>query len=290
MPAFEDRLELMTAQDRLADFCLWDYQPVAPPENKFRSSNLLFHSFKIAGADDRAFDICQAIRDAIGPLCTVWGVKKMGDAISWEFYFYDYRGSQRERSISKVLDAVRPYIDCRLTDSGHWPYFMFSFDLDKALIDGDRALDEINVYIGNVGSNVSAGICYALTARGLSLENFYYFFDTEREMEEIVKKAACSVHCDVANHGIEAILWPDMTSCKTIVVANKKERDGVYFSRISIEQLLIFLERLEYPEDLVDFVRANKASLDHLLFDVGFDYVMRDGELRIVKSCYYGLF
>jgi hypothetical protein len=290
MPTFEDRLELTTAQDRFADFCLWDYQPVAPPENKFRSSNLLFHSFEIAGAGDRAFDICQAIRQAIGPHRTVWGVKQMGGTISWEFYFYDYRGSARERSISKVLDAVRPYIDCRLEYDERWPYFMFSFDLDRALIDGDRSLDEINVYIGNVGSNVSAGICYALGGTGLRLENFYFFFDAEREMEEIIEKAACSVHVDLANHGIKAILWPDLTACKTIVVANKKERDGVYFSRISIDQLLIFLKRLAYPEDLVDFVRANRASLDHLLFDVGFDYVVRDGELKIVKSCYYGVF
>ncbi len=290
MSAFENRLEMTTAQDRFADFCLWDYQPVAPPENKFRSSNLLFHSFEIAGANDRVFDICQAIREGIGPLRTVWGVKQMGETISWEFYFYDYRVFERERSISKLLDAVRPYIDCRLAYDERWPYFMFSFDLDRALIDGDRSLEEINVYIGNVGSNVSSGICYLLTGTGLSLENFYFFFDAEREMEEIVKKAACSVHVDLRNHGIESILWPDLKTCKTIVVANKKGRDGVYFSRISIDQLLIFLKRLAYPEDLVNFVQANSASLDHLLFDVGFDYTVRDGEFRIVKSCYFGVF
>jgi hypothetical protein len=37
-------------------------------------------------------------------------------------------------------------------------------------------------------------------------------------------------------------------------------------------------------------VETHRASLDHLLYDVGLDYRVEDGELRILKSGYYGVF
>ena len=37
-------------------------------------------------------------------------------------------------------------------------------------------------------------------------------------------------------------------------------------------------------------VHENRASLDYLLFDVGFDYRMEAGRLAILKSGYYGVF
>jgi hypothetical protein len=73
------------------------------------------------------------------------------------------------------------------------------------------------------------------------------------------------------------------------VVANKKHHDGVYFSRIRIDQLIWFVERLGYPQAIRDFLRQHRARLDHMLYDVGIDYRMVDGRLEIVKSAYYGV-
>ena len=89
---------------------------------------------------------------------------------------------------------------------------------------------------------------------------------------------------------LDAVLVPELRRCQTICVANKQTHDCVYFSGIDAAQLLAFLERLRYPRPIVAFVRENLGNLDHLLFDVGFDYRAEAGELAILKSGYYGVF
>ena len=42
-------LERTTPRDRYADYCLWDYQPIAPPAGKLRSANLLWRAIEAAG-------------------------------------------------------------------------------------------------------------------------------------------------------------------------------------------------------------------------------------------------
>jgi hypothetical protein len=287
---FTDPPERSNADDPYLDYCLWDYEPPEPGGGKLRSINLLLHSFEAAGADPRMADVTRAIRDGMKPFRTVWGVKQMNGKLSWEYYFYDYRRLERENSIPKLLKLVAPYFECGLRYNEERPYFMFSVDLDDALVTGTRMMDEINIYIGNIGSSVSSGICYSLTDRGLELDNLYYFFDAEKEMDSITSKIACSAHLDLPKIDIDTILWPEMADCQTIVVANKKNRDSIYFSRIRINQLIYFLERMNYPEKLVSYFTENRDALDHMLYDVGLDYVMEDGTVRLLKSSYYGVF
>ena len=78
-------LEYATHQDLFYDFCLWEYKPVSSPENKLRSSTLLFQSFEATGLNDRVYDLIQAIRKGFGVSHTVWGVKKLGEELRWEF-------------------------------------------------------------------------------------------------------------------------------------------------------------------------------------------------------------
>jgi len=170
------------------------------------------------------------------------------------------------------------------------PYFMFSIDLTVAMLEGTAALEEIHLYVGNVGSAVSSGICYSVTERATTLENFYFFFDTARQKDEIVGKVCCSAFVDLPTVDVERILWPELQPCQTIVVANKRLNDGVYFSRIGIDQLRLFLSKMAYPPALAGFVEEHRARLDHLQYDVGFDYRMEQGEIRILKSGFYGIF
>lgn len=290
MIAADNLFEFSTAEDRYYDFCLWEYRPLLPPGDKFKSVNLLYKSFEVAGIDPRIVEICQAIREGIGPLKTVWGVKRVADRLSWELYFYDYKRMARDVSIKRLTNIMSPYMKCDLDFPDHRPYFMFSIDLDQALIEGSRELDEINVYIGNPGSNVSSGICYSLTREGLTLDNFYFFFDAGAELDKAIEKALCSVHLDPLALDTREVFWPELCRCKTVVVANKKLNDGIYFSRVDIEQLIFFLRRANYPDELVSFAESNRRRLDHMQYDVAFDYVMENGEVRILKSSYYGVF
>jgi len=285
-----NRLEYTTAEDTFFDFCLWEYKPAGSGENKLRSASVLFHSFDAMDMDDRIFNIVEAIRRGFGVSNTVWGVKKLGNHMAWEFYFYDYRRRERERSITKLLHIIRPFVRCKLPVNENTPYFMFSMDIDDELVSGIRDLEEVHTYIGNTGSTVSSGICYSLTEKGTRLENFYFFFDAEKQMNEIAGKAVCSVYFDDTQAAIDGILWPELRNCSVIVVANKQENDAVYFSRINVDQLIFFLKRMSYPAETVLFVQEHRNLLDHLLFDVGFDYRMEGNNLVVLKSGYYGIF
>lgn len=282
--------EYTTAQERYFDYCLWEYQPVAVSANKFRSVNLLLHSFDAHGIGERAVDPVRAIRQGFGPSRTVWGIKQEGDEIRWEFYFYDYARQERKRSISRLLDIIRPWHACAISANEHSPYFMFSIELNRKHLTEGAPLNEIQMYIGNPGSTVSSGICYSLTETATVLKNFYFFFDAKTQMAEIVDKICTSAYLDIAGLDINAVLWPELQNCQTIVVANKRTHDGVYFSRITVVQLLAFLKRMRYPAEQISFVEQNQKQLDHLLYDVGFDYRMENGQVKILKSSYYGVF
>lgn len=276
--------------DRYTDFCLWDYPPAAPTEGKLRSVNLLYHSFAVAGVEGQLRPLCDAVRRAVGPFKTVWGVKLQDGKLSWELYFYDYRRQAREVSIPLVLAALAPFAPCDLSYAESHSYFMFSIDIDTDLAQGRRAIDKIDVYLGNPGSSVSSGICYALTAEGLSLSNFYFFFDAQREREDILGKVTQSAYIDPQGFDPGQVLWPELLDCTTLVVANKRRNDGVYFTRIGVEALLGFLHRFGFPAPLGAFVAAERGRLDHLRFDVAFDYRTSNGRLELLKGSYYGYF
>jgi hypothetical protein len=282
--------EYTTAQERFFDYCLWEYRPVAVSANKFRSINLLLHSFDAHGIGKRAVDLVRAIQQGFGVSRTAWGIKQEGDEICWEFYFYDYARLERERSISWLLDIIRPWHDCSISVNERSPYFMFSIELNRSHLSEGGSLKEIQMYIGNPGSTVSSGICYSLTETATTLKNFYFFFDAKTQMAEIVDKICTSTYLDITSLDINEIVWPELQNCHTIVVANKRTHDGVYFSRITVVQLLAFLKRMRYPAEHISFIEQNLDQLDHLLYDVGFDYRMENGQVKILKSSYYGVF
>jgi len=283
------QIEYISGGETLYDFCLWEYKPLATCRNKFSAATLLFNSFEATGSDQRFYDLVHLIREGIGHSRTVWGTKLFGGKIKWEFYFYDYARKARKASATTILDVIKPVINCSICVNEALEYFMFSLDITDENVSGGRLLDEIHLYLGNPGSTVSSGICYSLTGVGTRLENFYFFFDAQREVNEIIAKARSSAYID-SRINLDDILWPELRSCKIIVIANKQQNDSVYFSGIDVNQLIFFLNRLNYPRGIVNFVERNNLSLDHLRYDVGFDYRMENGRLSILKSGYYGVF
>jgi len=285
-----ERTEYTTEQDLFFNYCLWEYRPDVPFAGKLRSSNLLYSSFACAGADGRMFDLVRAIRGGIGEGMSVWGVKHAKGRIGWEFYFYDYRRRERTRSATRVLKAIHPLVRSSLAVNENLHYYMFSLDIRDELLSGAADLDEIHLYIGNPGSAVSSGICYSLSPEGTRLENFYFFFDPRQHRDDVIAKIRCSAHIDSSAVDIDRILWPELRECRTICLANKQRSDCIYFSGIRVDQLIFFLEKMNYPSGIRSFVEGNRPALDHLLYDVGFDYRMDGGRLVIEKSGYYGTF
>jgi hypothetical protein len=254
-----------------------------------RSANLLWQSFEAAGLDGRAFDAVEAIREVIGSFRTVFGIKLLPQGLAWELYFYDYDRQDREVSASRVLEAIAPWVRCPVRVNENLPYFMFSIDLDAQIVAGERPLDVVHLYVGNPHSLVSSGIAYGVRERATTLENFYFFFDAATQMDEVAAKISCSAYYDTTSLPLDRILLPQLKQCQTICVANKQTHDCVYFSGIVVDQLLFFLDWLRYPQEVVAFVRQHRDRLDHLRFDVGFDYRVEGGRLAVLKSGYYGV-
>src|SRR5262245_24569531 len=123
------RCELTNPQDRYYNYCWWDYQPLAPTEHKFRPVSLLFHAFEVAGVDRCPCEVVEVLRNALGPFRTVWGTKWYGNRLAWEFYFHDYQRRERDVSITRVLDVIRPYVASDIRVNERLPYFMFSIDI-----------------------------------------------------------------------------------------------------------------------------------------------------------------
>jgi hypothetical protein len=290
MTGSSQNMEYCSPDDRYFSYCLWEYLPVALPAGKLRAANLLYHSFAIGAAHADAFTMVRLIREAFGVGNTVWGVKLIDGELKWEFYIYDYRRRNRERSVARFADAVAPLIPCRVPVNDHPHYFMFSVDMDNLLLSGARELDEIHMYVGNVGSNLSSGISYSVTAAGSRLENLYYFFKPQEHRDDILGKICCSAYLDVPQIDMDSILWPELASCRSICLANKQHNDCIYYSGLTVDQLLFAMNRLAYPAELVAFISSNKARLDHLLYDFGVDYTLKDGRMVVVKSGYYGTF
>jgi len=154
----------------------------------------------------------------------------------------------------------------------------------------EKDLDELHVYIGNPGTSVLSGICYAFSPEGSRLENFYFVFDARKELDNVFAKVACSAHVDMKRIGMNSIVIPELRDCGTITIANKQRNDCIYFSGVTVDQFITFLKRFNYPEETVSFVEKNRSMLDHLEYDVGFDYRMDGNCLKILKSGYYGIF
>ena len=192
--------------------------------------------------------------------------------------------------MSRVLRAIRLYMPTRIVPNENLPYFMFSLDLNHALVTGAAPLDVVHMYVGNPGSQVSSGIAYAVRADSITLENFYFFFDARTQLTEVAGKIGSAAVFDDTVVPVDAVLRPELRRCQTICLANKQSHDCIYFSGVDVDQLLWFLDWLRYPDAIRAFVRANRANLDHLLFDVGFDYRMERGRLLVLKSGYYGVF
>jgi hypothetical protein len=285
-----DRFEYAAADDPYLNYCLWPYEPVSPANGKFAPVNLLYHSFDVAGIDAKAFDLVKLIRGAIGRFQTVFGIKWLGNRLAWEFYFYDYRRTRRLVSINNLLQAIRPLIRCAIRANENLPYFMFSIDIDDDRVRGARDLDVVHMYVGNPGSSVSSGIAYALRSGSTVLENLYFFFDARSQLQEAADKIRSSAYFDATELDISRVLDRRLRDCHTICVANKQVNDTVYFSQVNVDQLVYFLKKLDYPSAIVRFVEDNKAYLDHLLYDVGFDYTANGSNINVLKSGYYGVF
>lgn len=275
--------------DPVADFCLWPYErPVLPIRGAMRSEALLWAALGVAGYGVDMADLLEAVRDRWGRFQTVWGVKWDGAALSVELYFYDYARESRRLALHDLIATLSPWLSCDLMPDDRLRYFMASVEIAPETMTTGR-LDQIDIYMGNPGSNVASGLCYGLSAQGMEYRNAYHFFDMVTESGAALSKLAESVHL-LGCEDPAAMIWPGMDAMKTLVVANKRWTDALYFSRLGVDDLALCLAKLDFPPPLRYFLIRNRDRLASHLFDVGWDFsASPNGRPQPRKGSFYGL-
>lgn len=280
----------MRLGDPYLNYCSWPYAPPAVGIGKLRPSALLFRAIAEMPHGEWVAEIIQAIRCGIGDFRSVYGIKQIGGKWALEVYVYDYARQDRIVSIERLAAASGGRLSFPKTVNQQIPYFMFSFDLTQRTAANNGKLDSVHVYLGNPGSEVSSGIAYEFTERGRELENFYFFFDAKRHEREIIDKLECSVFSESWKNSIPELYRPELKNCHTICLANKRTCDTIYFSGVHVDQLLFFLNWQNYPDSFTHFVRDRRSDFDHLLYDVGVDYRVNNGNVQFIKHGIYGVF
>ncbi len=274
--------------DRFFDYCLEPYRPRRPWQGKLRSENLLWWALELAGLD--ATPVIEALRAALGRDMTVFGVKHDGARLFFELYVYDPQKEEPAASVAGLARTLENVLPIRVPVRESIPYMMVSFDVDDAVL-ARGAIDELNLYL--TGTAAHAGRSYVVSARGAELANTYRFLPPKPELDPVLGLVKSSAFVDFSASPplLGRVLVPELLACKKVCVAKKRERDGIYFSGIDVEQLLGFFRRFGWPDALIERAAAHASTFDHLLFDVGVDYAPDGaGGLVYPKTSFYGTF
>jgi len=282
-------IETANNSDHFFDYCLNKYIPEKDFLNKYISSNLFFHSIYSSQYSENLSKFTTALREKIGRNKTVWGVKNINSKISWEFYFYNQHKNNPQVLASEILPILERFFQCPISIDETNPYFMFSFNISDISIK-TKAIGELNLYVTDLQNDIPAGISYTYSSQGKKLGNHYRFYDPITQKKLLTEDLLKSEPFLNNSISIEEILLPELINCNKICLAEKQNVNSIYFSGIVIDSFTSFLKAFNYNIQTINFLKDNYNHLDHLKFDVGYDYTIKDNKIQIVKSSYYGTF
>lgn len=283
-------LERVGADDEFHDYVLTPYAPPADPTGKLRSSNLLVESFALAGVEAEGLRMLERVRGVLGPFRTVFGIKRRHDTgeLAWELYFYDPGHTRADVSVARLVELLAPEIVVDAREPRPLSWHMLSVELDAGSLRGAQPVP-VHVYV-DTSKHKLANRSYELRGEALELENLYTFHDPALEIDEILGRLRASVHWSPREASLSTVLFPELLECHSLCVANKRRADAIYCSRVATRRLDGFFERFGWPAPLRAWVDARRGDLDHLLWDVGYDYRFERGRVVHGKSSLYGTF
>ncbi|MEY4984610.1 MAG: hypothetical protein RIR62_2876 [Pseudomonadota bacterium] len=265
--------------DAFRDFCQWDYDPPCPPATgMFRQAALLWHSLTLVPCGGELAWMFHAIRDAIGPFRTVWGVKSGAGGLSWELYFYDYDRQDRRTGLATLDKALPGLFAPGLTDADGWPWFMASVEFDAGTVATGR-IGCVDLYFEGEGGTISAGLSEVWDGRTRRAKNDYRFYRSREDRAAVLRDLA-------AEPPLPKGFAPGCFEEEIFVISRKAASNAAYFSRVGIDGTLAFAEAAGLDPRLARFLRDHRDALSPYLFDLGLDH--RDGTL--LRGAIYGIF
>lgn len=283
------KLVYSNEKDILYDYCRTKYDPLEQVKGKYKSINLLLDSIRQMDHLADFFPLIKETQRRVGKGNSIWGVKKIGKKLFWEFYFYNREKKDPKMTFENVIPIYGEMLDLKILPKETIPYFMFSIDIThETFTKGKKG--GIHIYVNDQRDRANTSTSYIYLKDKLKLENHYAFYDPKTEPQDLVRKIKDSANVDYSITNLNKVLLPELYECKRICSARKATCDSIYYSGLDIYQFLSFLKEFKYPNETLSFVRKNENKFNHLQYDVGFDYVGAGPSIRVIKSGYYGTF
>jgi len=274
------------------NYCLFPYKPpIAPNINSLAQVNFLLTSFHDHGLLDEGNALIGKLIQFLGPHKVVFGIKQLEDDFCWEFYIYDYALQDRRFQADEVLRALNLVFASDLQVSSLMPYFMFSFQISPQQLRAAEPLESVDLYFGYPGGTLFGGKSYTLSSQNvLRFKNVYSFYDAQSDRDSIKQAvnngAYLAGRLDIA----DLLLETQYSLCDVICISSKASNDCIYYSGLNIHRLTAFLRQFNYSSSLLAIAETYCDRFNHLLFDIGVDYIVTNQQLSFVKTSFYGVF
>jgi hypothetical protein len=271
--------ETFDPSDKFRDFCLWDYDPVVPPQpDTLRQSAFLAASLDMVSQGPAVAEAFGRIRHRWGAFETVWGIKSAPTGLSWELYFYDYDRDARRTGIAALAACLPGLCPPNLAAADEWPWFMFSVEFDAHTLAG-RGIPSVDLYFEGQGGTISAGVSAIWDGKTRTPKNDYRFYRSGPDRAQILRDLT-----DLPP--LPAPLTPGRYDEEVFVISRKSHSSAVYFSRADAAATLRFAHETGFHPGLTAILAQDLPRLAPYRFDLGVDYSAEG--LR--RSAIYGVF
>ena len=232
---------------------------------------------------------------------TVYGIKKVKDEYLFEYY-YSYYNENKLHNIQNIFKLFK--INNRINFEN---YCLISFELiNNNIIELSQNINEINIYYLLNNCNHKTPILFhnfTICKQCLSCMNKTYNINNNTIIDKNIYKnfpRNTSNLTEIYNYtktligndvDLNLIFTPYLLSCKkNICVAKKPNSIGFYFSLVPFDDFIIFLEKSNFNEELRYKLIENNNKLSYLLFDIGFDIIIKeDNNIIFNKLSFYGI-
>lgn len=262
------------------------YKSVFSGDVKVSSEDIFLTSLKNDNTSNNVvLSVTQLLKQLLKETNIIYGVKLVGEKLHYELYVYA-RPNLLHITPSKVLEELKKVLPVTIDYEKELDilYECFSIDFTKDIINNE--LCSIHLYkMEDVASHMCS---YLYTNFKSSIENRYkiYFLPTHQaELEHILTH---STLFSCKNVTYDMIIPIELQKCFCVCHAIKPTMEGVYISRITLQQFIYFLTHFNYPQDILTYVTDNSNHLDYLLYDIAFDYIIKDDKVIILQTAFNG--
>ena len=166
----------------------------------------------------------------------------------------------------------------------------FEFELESETVTEPRELDVYHPIRGPTDMIVA----YRHSRDVYRLRNTYELFPLPDSLGDLACRLESSRSAFPGDEKVASDSWPgeiaSANRCASAFCSYKPDADGISLGLVDASDLVRFLDRFAYPAHLRTWVGDNHERLDHLAFDLGFDYAVVDGAVRILETGIYGYF